>query len=111
MTRFRQVLVNLLSKAVKFTAHGEVVLRVRTDGDQPGGGVVLHVAVVDTGIGIPADRLASLFKSFSQVDASTTRSTVAPVSAWPSASGWSRPWAVSSPSRAPAPPGAPSPSP
>jgi signal transduction histidine kinase/DNA-binding response OmpR family regulator len=71
-TRLRQILINLLNNAVKFTDHGEVVLSV-------GGRLLddrrhsLHFTVRDTGIGIPADRLDHLFQSFSQVDASTTR--------------------------------------
>jgi signal transduction histidine kinase/DNA-binding response OmpR family regulator/CHASE3 domain sensor protein len=72
ITRLRQVLVNLLNNAVKFTHAGEVVLSLTTRplrDDQ----VDLHFAVRDTGIGIPADRLDKLFQSFSQVDASTTR--------------------------------------
>ena len=70
--RLRQILVNLLSNAVKFTDHGEVVVAVRTE-SQPGQGVPLLVEVTDTGIGIPADRMDRLFRSFNQVDASTTR--------------------------------------
>lgn len=73
LTRLRQVLVNLLSNAVKFTTQGEVLVRVRvvdaTDPERP----VLAFAVRDTGIGIPADRMHRLFRSFSQVDSSTTR--------------------------------------
>ena len=72
VTRVRQVLVNLLSNAVKFTEQGEVVLSVSS--------VPLSVdryeirfEVRDTGIGIPPDRMDRLFRSFSQVDASTTR--------------------------------------
>ena len=71
-TRLRQVLVNLLSNAVKFTSQGEVFLSVGVaarDGDD----VRLRFAVHDSGIGIPDDRMHRLFKSFSQVDASTTR--------------------------------------
>ena len=68
VSRLRQILVNLLSNAVKFTAEGEVVLSVRRADD----GTLLF-AVSDTGIGIPADRRDRLFRSFSQVDASTTR--------------------------------------
>jgi PAS domain S-box-containing protein len=71
-TRLRQVFVNLISNAVKFTQQGEVVVtikrRLSTDG-----GALLHASVRDTGIGIPADRLHRLFQVFSQVDASTTR--------------------------------------
>ncbi|WP_083448947.1 hybrid sensor histidine kinase/response regulator [Actinoplanes rectilineatus] len=71
-TRLRQVLVNLLSNAVKFTDHGEVVTTVHAE---PGDGDLLTVtvAVRDTGIGIPADKIGRLFRSFSQVDSSTTR--------------------------------------
>lgn len=74
-TRLCQIITNLLSNAVKFTAKGEVLISIskatsihdiaHNDG--------LHFAISDTGIGIPADRLDRLFKSFSQVDASTTR--------------------------------------
>lgn len=73
VTRVRQVLVNLLSNAVKFTERGEVLVWVRvedgTDPDRP----TLAFAVRDTGIGIPEDRMHRLFRSFSQVDSSTTR--------------------------------------
>ena len=71
-TRLRQVLLNLLSNAVKFTSQGEVVVHA---GSEPAdtGRCRLHIAVRDTGIGIPQDRMGRLFSSFSQVDASTTR--------------------------------------
>ena len=67
-TRLRQVLLNLLSNAVKFTENGEIIVNVRLAG--PGR---VQLAVRDTGIGIPKDRMHRLFESFSQVDASTTR--------------------------------------
>jgi signal transduction histidine kinase/DNA-binding response OmpR family regulator len=70
--RIRQVLVNYLSNAIKFTEHGEVLVSVSAtsaEADRK----TLHVAVRDTGIGIPEDRRDRLFKTFSQVDASTTR--------------------------------------
>ena len=80
VTRLRQVLVNLLSNGIKFTEEGEVVVQVRPlsaparkngkNGSEPWN---LHFSVRDTGIGIPVDRLARLFKSFSQADVSTTR--------------------------------------
>ena len=70
--RLRQVLLNLLSNAVKFTERGEVVVLV--DAVETGEGAYrVELAVRDTGIGIPPDRMGALFASFSQVDASTTR--------------------------------------
>ena len=70
--RLRQVLLNLLSNAVKFTDEGEVIVHV--DAAPAGRGKHrLHLAVRDTGIGIPQDRMDRLFESFSQVDASTSR--------------------------------------
>jgi signal transduction histidine kinase/CheY-like chemotaxis protein len=82
MTRLRQVIVNLLSNAIKFTAAGEVALAVAASdsplpavpGEASGACIVqLQIAVRDTGIGIPPERMSRLFRSFSQVDASTTR--------------------------------------
>ncbi|MEZ4361087.1 MAG: response regulator [Kofleriaceae bacterium] len=72
VTRLRQILVNLLSNAVKFTHAGEVVISV-SSAPADAGALTLHVAVRDTGIGIPADRLDRLFRAFSQADVSTTR--------------------------------------
>jgi PAS domain S-box-containing protein len=72
VTRVRQILVNLLSNAVKFTASGEVVISV-TAQRHAENEYELQIAVRDTGIGIPPERLDRLFKSFSQVDSSTTR--------------------------------------
>ena len=73
--RLRQVLLNLLGNAVKFTPAGSVTLRVSL-GDAPAGGVaeaMLHMEVQDTGIGIPADQQAHIFEPFKQADSSTTR--------------------------------------
>jgi signal transduction histidine kinase/DNA-binding response OmpR family regulator len=70
--RLRQILVNLITNAIKFTDKGEVVVRVTLDQEEPAKNLV-RFAVSDSGVGIPADRLDRLFKSFSQVDASTTR--------------------------------------
>jgi signal transduction histidine kinase/CheY-like chemotaxis protein len=70
--RVRQVLVNLLSNAVKFTESGEIGVSI-TSHEIEGRRHEVHFVVRDTGIGIPAERLDRLFKSFSQVDASTSR--------------------------------------
>ncbi len=72
VTRLRQILVNLLSNAVKFTEKGEVVITVSAR-DLDDAHQEIHFAVRDTGIGIPQERMNRLFRSFSQVDASTTR--------------------------------------
>jgi len=71
--RVRQVLVNLIGNAVKFTHQGEIEVRL-TASPRQDGRLELAFSVRDTGIGIPAERLDRLFKPFSQVDASTTRS-------------------------------------
>ncbi|HWA86960.1 MAG TPA: response regulator [Opitutus sp.] len=71
-TRLRQILVNLLGNAVKFTEKGEVVVNLRAQ-PRDDGRIELQFAVADSGIGIPPEGLERLFQSFSQVDASTTR--------------------------------------
>jgi PAS domain S-box-containing protein len=90
VTRLRQILVNLLSNAVKFTHEGEVMVSVTaqrlveagelvregqpvTSNSEPSSFYEICFAVRDTGIGIPSDRIDRLFKSFSQVDSSTSR--------------------------------------
>ncbi len=70
--RLRQVLINLLGNAVKFTEQGEVTLRVDKVAEA-GQEVTLHFAVRDTGIGIPSERQAVIFEAFSQADSSMTR--------------------------------------
>jgi len=67
--RLRQILLNLLGNATKFTERGELIGRVEMDSPP----ATLHFSVSDTGIGIPADRLSTIFDSFSQADSSTTR--------------------------------------
>mgnify|MGYP005842891365 FL=1 len=71
-TRLRQIVVNLVGNAIKFTEQGEVLLeaecQARTESE-----AILHFAVSDTGIGIPAEKQAAVFGAFEQADASTTR--------------------------------------
>ncbi|MCB9232725.1 MAG: response regulator [Bacteroidia bacterium] len=71
-TRIKQVMINLVGNAIKFTREGSVTLAIEVEKREQNL-VTLVVSVRDTGIGIPADKLGELFQSFSQVDASTTR--------------------------------------
>jgi CheY-like chemotaxis protein len=73
--RVKQILVNLAGNAIKFTAEGEILLIVRqvTRTTPVGETAFLHFSVRDTGIGIPPEKIATLFQAFTQVDASTTR--------------------------------------
>jgi CheY-like chemotaxis protein len=66
-------LLNLLSNAVKFTSHGEIRVRVTAESNNTAVGISLGFAIEDTGIGIPEDRISSLFEEFTQVDATITR--------------------------------------
>jgi CheY-like chemotaxis protein len=70
--RLCQILVNLVGNAIKFTEHGEVVVRVEKE-DRAGDEVRLHFSVQDTGIGIPVEKQAVIFEAFAQADSSTTR--------------------------------------
>src|SRR5205085_589686 len=70
--RLRQVLMNLISNAVKFTDQGGIVVSVRKESETEGG-ALLRFAVSDTGIGITAEAQARLFHAFTQADGSTTR--------------------------------------
>jgi len=72
--RLRQVLVNLVGNAIKFTAQGEVVIVVEVaERGTADNAIVLHVSVCDTGIGIPEEKPPSHFEPFTQSDGSTTR--------------------------------------
>jgi signal transduction histidine kinase/DNA-binding response OmpR family regulator len=70
-TRLRQILINLLGNAIKFTERGDIILRVRQHDASPEN--LLHFSVTDSGIGIPEDKLNTIFENFTQVDSSTTR--------------------------------------
>jgi signal transduction histidine kinase/DNA-binding response OmpR family regulator/putative methionine-R-sulfoxide reductase with GAF domain len=72
-SRLRQILLNLLNNAVKFTEDGEIAVQVGQAGSPAPDRISFHVTIRDTGIGIPPDRLDRLFHSFTQVDASTSR--------------------------------------
>ncbi len=71
-SRLRQIILNLIGNAIKFTEAGEIILHVRRDPDD-GQGQRLIFSVTDTGIGIPAGKRDAIFASFTQVDSSTTR--------------------------------------
>ncbi|MCP4155504.1 MAG: response regulator [bacterium] len=70
--RLRQIIINLTSNAIKFTSHGEVVVEVNVEKETETH-AMLNISIKDTGIGIPPQRLASLFDAFTQADSSTTR--------------------------------------
>lgn len=72
-SRIAQVLMNLCANAVKFTSNGYVEVVARTEKSGNGNGILLHIEVRDTGIGISTDEQARLFQPFSQADSSTTR--------------------------------------
>jgi PAS domain S-box-containing protein len=80
--RLRQIIVNLVGNAIKFTDEGEIVVFVETMPEEAGApadaaraeqSIVLHIAVRDTGIGVPADKRERIFQEFEQADTSTTR--------------------------------------
>jgi len=71
-TRFRQVIINLLGNASKFTKSGEIELSINLE-EENGNRLKIHTTIRDTGIGIPEDKLSSIFEVFQQADSSTTR--------------------------------------
>jgi signal transduction histidine kinase/DNA-binding response OmpR family regulator len=71
--RLRQILVNFVSNAIKFTEHGEIFVGVHLKQQKSDGKIELEFEIRDTGIGIAADKMERLFKAFSQVDSSTSR--------------------------------------
>jgi signal transduction histidine kinase/CheY-like chemotaxis protein/ligand-binding sensor domain-containing protein len=71
--RVKQVLINLINNALKFTSKGEIFVKVNLAKTLPDNGVEIGFCVKDSGIGIPKEKLDKLFKAFSQVDSSTTR--------------------------------------
>jgi signal transduction histidine kinase/DNA-binding response OmpR family regulator len=71
-TRLRQIIVNLVGNAIKFTSEGEIALRVQSQGIESHN-LALHFTVSDTGIGIPQEKQNVIFEPFTQADASTTR--------------------------------------
>jgi signal transduction histidine kinase/DNA-binding response OmpR family regulator len=74
VTRLRQVLLNFINNAIKFTDKGQVLVSIALLKDfEPGSKALFEFRVKDTGIGVPAERQSALFQSFTQVDASTTR--------------------------------------
>ena len=70
--RLRQVIVNLVGNAIKFTERGQILVQVETMSKDEGG-MVLHYFVSDSGMGIPADKQQAIFEAFKQADGSTTR--------------------------------------
>ena len=72
-TRIRQIIMNLVGNAIKFTAQGGITVTVRQGDAAPDGIARLEFSVQDTGIGIPADKQRAIFDAFTQVDSSTTR--------------------------------------
>lgn len=72
--RLRQIMINLIGNAIKFTEQGEVLVRISLQSAAPAGQVDLLFTVRDTGIGIPLEKQASIFQPFQQADSSITRS-------------------------------------
>jgi CheY-like chemotaxis protein len=73
VTRLRQILLNLLGNAIKFTERGRVTVRVERHGTREDGSLMVHWSVEDSGIGIPEEKRRMIFEAFRQADNSTTR--------------------------------------
>ena len=71
-SRLKQIIINLIGNAIKFTEEGEIVLSISLNGEH-NGSVELLFSIADTGIGIPPDKLSIIFEKFTQADSSTTR--------------------------------------
>ena len=71
--RLRQILINIVGNAIKFTEHGEILVDVAVEGEPGDRDIALHYSVADTGIGIPEDKQQLIFDPFTQADGSTTR--------------------------------------
>ena len=97
--RLRQVIINLVGNAVKFTHAGEVFVDV-TVGRLSEQRVELHFSVRDTGIGIPADKHEAIFEAFRQADSSTTRRYGERAWGWPFPPSWCNSWKARFGSRA-----------
>jgi signal transduction histidine kinase len=71
--RVGQIVMNLVANAIKFTSAGKIEILVSLEGEPTREGILLQFSVKDTGIGIPADKLETIFEAFIQADGSTTR--------------------------------------
>jgi signal transduction histidine kinase/ligand-binding sensor domain-containing protein/DNA-binding response OmpR family regulator len=71
--RIRQIIMNILSNAIKFTEQGEIVIAAKLEATEKENELLFSCKIQDSGIGIPEEKIASLFSAFSQIDASTTR--------------------------------------
>ena len=71
--RIRQVLINLVGNAIKFTNEGHVLIEVSAEDELSGGATTINFSIIDTGIGIPEEKVAQIFCPFEQADSSTTR--------------------------------------
>ena len=87
--RLRQILVNLVGNAIKFTERGHVLVSISAETVATSRGT-LRFSVVDTGVGIASEHQDAIFEAFSQADGSTTRSSAELASDWPSPRRWCR---------------------